>query len=632
MTAPPADSPPADAPPTSTFDLATLNDKAVKAMKSVVSFLFPPKLGESREHPIEIDALPGLITFLDVALFRANEGQLTATTCSSHALLACWLDIKHQSQILLQLLKEEKNDSNAKLECESFCRQCLETAMDAMERLSTDKLAQTANLSDPFESISATTVGGHTNHQGLSGIGVQGVSSGILESKEDIGRRFPTQKRQDCWESPRLHCPDYVWADDSYQACQRWLRNLCKHPFYLRDKDAFNPLTPNHGNNNHASQYGNNEPLQPPSERQACILIQLVQEDLPLRLLQFKQAMSAEEVVTKRLYLVKCEYRGPFRHFLEAHAALLESPSMRVVDYFLDGDAGSYDSEEQDEKLQDLLETPELVEMLALEKYIEQFELDLGKALFPFSELARTLDHKKARIKAVPGVVEDDEVADLQETVRRLKCILCRKNGPETSTGIRPILVDLQSVRRDDEVLEKFDDRTTVEENVSEFLSQLECLSTLLKTRNAFRTKKGNHDIEFSASVIKGCTEEFDPELLECQLIDWFQMVERQHELGHDQKDIVYDIRQVEEKIRIADASDDSIDMVKDNLEYMTEDRQNRIEFLQDLVEDICLREMNLHILILDPPTDETLILRETSAPGFLGVPLQLAGEALPVG
>ena len=161
---------------------------------------------------------------------------------------------------------------------------------------------------------------------------------------------------------------------------------------------------------------------------------------------------------------------------------------------------------------------------------------------------------------------------------------------------------------------------------------QLECLSTLIKTRNAFRTKKGNHDIEFSASVIKGCTEDFDAELLECQLLDWFQMVGKQLELSQGQTDIVSNIREVETTIGIADATVESIDMAKENLDYMTDDRQQRLEFLQDLVEDLCLREMNLHVLILDPDPNANLILKETSAAGFLGVPLQLACEILPVG
>jgi hypothetical protein len=389
-------------------------------IKSLVYFLFPPKRGQSQEHPIEITAVPGLTTYLDVALFRANEGQLTATTCSSHALLACWLDVKHQSQQLLQVLvEEEENDSNAKLSCESFCRQCLESSMDAIERLSTDKLSQTANLSDPYESISATAgAGGH--HHLLSGVGAQGVASGILESKDEIGRRYPLQKLQDCWESPRLHCPDYVWADDSYQACQRWIRNLSKHPFYLRENDAFVPLAGsqihhgNHHNNN--STLSNNEPLHPASERQASILIQLIQEDLPMRLHHFCQAMYADEVVTQRLYLVKYEYRAPFRHFLEAHLSLLRAPSMDLVDHYLEHP--SPNAESLKSQLQSLLKTPELVELFALEKECEQIELDMGEALFPFSELARTLDHKKARLKVVPGVVEEDELAGLQETVR----------------------------------------------------------------------------------------------------------------------------------------------------------------------------------------------------------------------
>jgi hypothetical protein len=271
-------------------------------MKSLFSILFPSKPGDSDANPIDVTALPGLTTFLDVALFHANEGQLTASICSSHALLACWLDAKYQSQSLLQSLVEEESDSSAKLLCESFCRQCLESSMDALERLSTDKLSQTANLSDPYDSTSATAgAGGH--HNLLSGVGAQGIVTGILESKEDIGRRYPLQRYQDCWESPRLFCPDYVWADDAYQACQRWIRNLTKHPFVLRENDTL--VT-----SNNSSNYSNKQLLDPSCERQASILIQLIQDDLPMRLYHFRQAMEKEALVTKRLYLVKCEYRG----------------------------------------------------------------------------------------------------------------------------------------------------------------------------------------------------------------------------------------------------------------------------------------------------------------------------------
>lgn len=195
-------------------------------------------------------------------------------------------------------------------------------------------------------------------------------------------------------------------------------------------------------------------------------------------------------------------------------------------------------------------------------------------------------------------------------------------------------MLDLQSIRRDDEVLKSFDDTATIEENVLDFLMQLECLSTLIKTRNAFQIieKKGGHDIEFSAYVINGCTEEFDAELLECQLLDWFKIVERQVELAPFHQDIVDRIRKQETQVEVADASEESLENFKGNLEDATDDRQQRLEILQDLVEDVCLREMNLHILINDPDPQETLALKEMSALGFFGVPLQLAGEVLPVG
>eukprot|EP00980_Cylindrotheca_fusiformis_P000602 scaffold154_cov129-Cylindrotheca_fusiformis.AAC.19 len=601
-------------------------------IKHVVSFLFPPKPGQSEDRPIEIDVVPGLTTFLDVALFRANEAQLTATTCSSHALLACWLDVKHQSQQVLQTLMEhEENDSNARLACESLSRQCLESSMDAIERLSTDKLSQTANLSDPYESISATAgAGGH--HQMLSGVGAQGIASGIMDSKSEIGRRYPLQKPLDCWESPRLHCPDYVWADDAYQACQRWIRNLTKHPFYLRENDAFVPIagSQNHSHHSSHSNFSNNDPLHPASERQASVLIQLIHEDLPMRLHHFRQAMHAEEVVTQRLYLVKCEYRAPFRHFLEAHQSLLRAPSMELVDHYLANP--SPNAESLKSQLQSLLKTPEVVELFALEKECEEIELEMGEALFPFSELARTLDHKKARLKVVPGTVEEDELAGLQETVRRLKCILCRKGGSETSTGIRPILMDLQSVPRDDEV-KGLNRRTgSLEDEIAHFLAQLECLSMLIKTKNAFQTKKGAQDIDFSASVVKGCTEQFDMELLKCQLLDWFAIVKRQHELKETRKNIPDLIQKAEMKMSIAGANEKSLNLVKDRLKLMTSDRQQRLEIVTEMIEEICLREMNLYVRLKGPDPDKRLVLRETSAVGFLGIPLQLAGEPLPVG
>ena len=438
-------------------------------ISSLWSSIFSSIPGQTEDNPLQVDAVPGLITLLDVALFQSNEGQLTATICSSHALLACWLEVKYQSQSLLESLSSQENyteDSAIKVLCESFARQSLESAMDAIERLQTDKFAQSANLNDPYDSISATTTTHH--HNLLSGVGAQGIAAGILESKDETGRRDPTQKqrRRDCWESPRLFCPDHVWADDAYSCCQRWIRNLTKHSYILKGKDkgSLGVHSDHHqgssstnltgmggggaggggqgGGNILSSSHNSSSSarLGYETERQAAILVHLVQDDLPVRLLHFRQAMEAEGVVTKRLYLVKCEYRAPFRAFCEAHQALLRAPPLELVNQYLEsvGSGSSSPSkgvsfddtapkttkiiaESADilkSKLHSMLRSPVLVELLALEKECEQIELDMGQALFPFTELARSLDHKRARLKAVPGIVDETQLPSLNETVR----------------------------------------------------------------------------------------------------------------------------------------------------------------------------------------------------------------------
>ncbi|KAG7339245.1 hypothetical protein IV203_002127 [Nitzschia inconspicua] len=626
-------------------------------LSSMITFLFPLKEGQIEDHPLVLKAVPGLTTVLDVALFRSVEGQLTATICSSHCLLKVWLDVKKQSQVVLQLLKQEEDENVHKTLYESFARQCLESANDAIERLSTDRMAQAANLTDPFESISPATSGGgghHHHHPGsgssmMSGVGVQGISSGVLESKDETGRRKPVQRRKDCWESPRLYCPDFVWADDAYSACQRWIRSLDKHPFMLHISSDTVTLVGGKHNKNVSTSILPTEStdLMPKTEHETTLLLQLIQDDVPMRLYQFKQAMEADVVVTKRLYLVKCEYRVPFRSFLEAHQSLLRAPPMEFVDHFLeqhdskDDRTRASESEKLKTNLQALLNKPELIEMLALERELEQIELQLGEALFPFSEFARTLDHKRARLKVVPKLVDRDELPALQECVRRLKYILCRKAGSsETSTGIRPLLLDLRLVPRDDDIDETsscvlFSNPSSLEDRIDELIDYLLTLSNLIKVKNAFATTKspsGVDTIEFSVSVEQGCTEDFDPELLKCQLLDWFAMVDRQHELQDSHKDLPEEIRRAEMKMSIAGASAQSLKLVKERLATLQSDRQQRFEILQEMVEEVCLREMNLFVRLTQPAPQESLELKEVSTPGFLGIPLALAGETLPLG
>ncbi len=215
---------------------------------------------------------------------------------------------------------------------------------------------------------------------------------------------------------------------------------------------------------------------------------------------------------------------------------------------------------------------------------------------------------------------------------------MCRKGGTGTSTGIRPILLDLQGFPRDDEVSSKFtNDSGDLTLRIDVFLWQLECLAKLVKRRNAFAVIKSNrsqqeHHVDFTAAIVKGCTESFDSELLRCQLIDWFSMVERQHVLQRDNIDLPDQIRQAEMAMSIAGAPEQSLKLVQERLEKMQSDRQLRLDVLKELLEDLCLREMNLYVNITGPDPKQSLVLKETSALGLFGIPLQIAGEPLPVG
>lgn len=297
--------------------------------EAILRLLVPAQRGQTEDCPLPVKAVPGVTTLLDVALYQANEGQLTATIVSGHALLATWLDVKKQAQTILQLLKNDAKASGDDAFVESLARQGLESAMDAIERLQTDRLAAAANLTDPYDSTAAAAASGsggnhyyyHGNPSVLSGIGAQSVSDGVLNSKEETGRRRPLQRHKDCWESPRLHCPDYIWADDAYSACQRWIKGLDKHPLVEKSRNSsdglgLDTMLTAASNKKSSSSSHHHHPsdqaaiLPPETERQLRILVQLIEDDLPMRLYQFKQALDTDAVVTKRLYLVKCEYRA----------------------------------------------------------------------------------------------------------------------------------------------------------------------------------------------------------------------------------------------------------------------------------------------------------------------------------
>ena len=566
--------------------------------------LFKP--GEQEE--LDVVAVPGLVSLLDVALYRAFEGQLTATVTSSHNLLAAWLDLKRQSVKVLRCLQEQECVSLRSME--NFARTCLDAACDAIERLTTDPFAQTANFSDPYEPPSIT--GQH--HDSLLAA-VQG-------SARDTGRRAPlAQNGKDCWESSRLFCPDYVWADDAAQHCQRLLRQLLKNPFFVES------LEKNVGLDTASRQVENAT-----ADREASVLLLVVQADLPARLVQFRASIEADSVVSKRLYLVKCEYRAPFRAFLEGHQALQKAPSLQLVDEYLHLPKSKIEQrrEAAKERLQNLLANPELIEALALEKKCEEFEVNMAKALYSFSDLARYLDLKRARLQPVKGVLTERELVPLRETLRRLKGVLCRKAGPDTSTGIRPILLDLQGVARDDETSSSY--FTTKHDDawrLNMFIGHLQALRKLCQTRNAFRAEKRS-EVDVPSSIKQGC-KEFDHELFSCHYQDWLAMVKRQHELTNTKIDrLAEKLRRAEMQTSLAAANNQSLNVVRKRLEMIASDREKRFQVLEEMVEEVCLREMNLLVKLSAPDKSKILALESTTSPGIFGLQLEMAGEPLP--
>jgi len=381
----------------------------------------------------------------------------------------------------------------------------------------------------------------------------------------------------------------------------------------------------------------------------------LVETDIPTRVWQFRAAMEADSVVTKRLYLVKCEYRAPFRAFLEAHQSVLRAPTLAVVDEYNLPKKNTRKRDTAKDELQALLETPDFVEALALEKRCEEYEVDMSKALFPFCELARFLEQKRARLKLVPDILTDETtLGDLTETLRRLKGLLCRKAGADTSAGIRPLLLDLQGVPRDEEIPLSAGTPPITADNgqlpppvlddmlarVDKLISELRILGQLCAVqRNAFLVQDRSYSkLDLPTSIVRGCnTENFDEELFKCQFEDWYNMVRRQHELTERTNfdDLAEKLRQAEMQMSLAVAAPAQLQVVRERVEMITGDRTKRFEVCKEMIEEVCVREMNLFVDVKAPNQTQPLALQSTTATsglGEFGLPLLMAGETLPIG
>ena len=380
-----------------------------------------------------------------------------------------------------------------------FAQQCYLSANEAIQRLSTDRLSDSANLTvqESISSMAGVAGGaagggngvgerggsgganssGHNHHQSAgdalhqsqmhqSSASTTASSSSTAQSSSSmsfrtladagIGRYYEPLTRQNCWESPRLYCPDYTWADDAIGACQRSLKTLSKHRFITlvttNGWDRYTNMTIDGAHVIPTPMYASSTPHPFPSLEAVHCLQYLVSEllhtSIPSSINKFRAATEANAVVSKRLYLVKCEYRAPMRALWESYTALNAAPRLELVEAYLRDYHGVKSGEDQDsssaqvggsgrssilkkklssderklsvllqqqrEKMEKLItekywKHPILVEALQLERCCEKLEMDMSQMLLPLANLAREImDEWKGRLRALASVREDD--------------------------------------------------------------------------------------------------------------------------------------------------------------------------------------------------------------------------------
>lgn len=454
---------------------------------------------------------PALTTLLDMALYHANEAELVNTTCAASALLSVFLDMKECSALILREARwmtgvpftsielEEgvavgsagvvlENDaivlggedeagvgeSNVGSEearwnefemIQDFAMQCFAASKEAIHRLSTDRLAESANLTlaDAISSMGEEgkkedgleQMSPGSDMDGLKLMQQQQQSGSFNVTNAEIARCYKSQPRSSCWESSRLYCPDYSWADDCITLCQRLLRNLTKHKYVTSvggvhgwNRYIASSSTEQSSDIIHPPSYASSGPHPFPSLEAVHALKYLVSDilttSLPSHLNQFRAAVESNAVVSKRLYLVKCEYRAPIRAHMESWMALKAAPKLELVKRYLkdfhgvtgDGEASNNPQVLQRSnsnrrknsaeplalhKQRDTLEKliaeqwkhPSFLEALQLERLCERLEMEMSQILLPLSHLAaEIMDHLRGRIRAVAVLTNNSEDSD----------------------------------------------------------------------------------------------------------------------------------------------------------------------------------------------------------------------------
>ncbi len=398
-------------------------------------------------------------------------------------------------------------------------------------------------------------------------------------------------------------------------------------------------------------------------------IMTLLKYDLPLRLHQFRSGIESDMNVTKRLYLLKNECRAPFRAFLEGHAHVQRAPDLALVNNYIElhnreddrnNDSGAGDTNDRgnvplslkekkkiaERKIQDCIGNTRFQEALMIEYKCETLEVEMGMVLLPFCNLARTLLGGKGafHLIEIPGVLPAEDVMLLQELLRRLESILCKKPGFHTSTGIRPLLQDLQGIPRDSSPLSteifvfgKFNDRWTkisteeaIDKRLDKLCSQLQYIHDIAKTKGGFGVDKKEFD--GLAAAIRACTNAgLDTSKFRKMFKEWYALCRKQNSLSSENQsfdELSEDMRKAEIEVSIAMAPKQALSVVQQRIDQIERDRMRRFEILREMLEEICLREMDFHLELKIPKKDTILELPcINSVSGIFDPILEMTGE-----
>ena len=247
----------------------------------------------------------------------------------------------------------------------------------------------------------------------------------------------------------------------------------------------------------------------------------------------------------------------------------------------------------------------------------------------------------------------------------------------DESTGIRPLLLDLQDIPRHnqgpiDSSLEipfypkpniigdkSFFGEMTDEEfaehepefsNLEHFLFEVRKLLEQLRIPNMpflveERGSKGSKNTLLA--LLEQVEEVWDEDMFRAQFKDWFDMVRRQQKLNAGRVDATTDdqadtattlselsktIREAEIELSIAMASKDQLERVHKRLEALRADLNARYKVLAQIVFDIGYRELNEGIIVAKPNKHCLEFPKLSGLPGVFGHQLIESGENLPIG